>query len=215
VGLEAVRALEGADTCQGVMMHRFSALRLVKMLRWPVVSAGVAVGVVAASAAAASGSARPGPAMAGAQSLTWSVVPSPSRGTGNNLLDGTSCVSATACMAVGYSSASGGVFRTLAESWDGTGWSVVPSPSVGAGDNILLGVSCVSATVCTVVGLTGSGTLIESWNGSSWSVTPSPGTGIFGLYGVSCVSATACTAVGRGQSQGVSKTLIESGTATG
>ena len=51
----------------------------------------------------------------------------------------------------------------------------------------------------------------------TWSVVPSPsvGTGGNDLYGVSCVSATACTAVGRGLIGGVSRNLIESGTATG
>jgi hypothetical protein len=57
--------------------------------------------------------------------------------------------------------------------------------------------------------------VIESCDGISWSVVPSPGIGIFGLGGVSCISATACTAVGRGLIRGVSKTLIESGTASG
>ena len=205
------------------------------MLRWPVVSAGVAVGVVVALAAGASGSARPGPgpagapragptgpAVTGAQALTWSAVPSPSRGTGNNLLDGVSCVSATVCTAVGYSTDSSGDFRTLIESWDGSRWSVVPSPSVGAGNNILLGVSCVSATVCTATGFSSaiSGVLgnnrplIESWDGSRWSVVPTPilGADNHGLNGVSCSSATACTAAGFYHITGrnIQKTLIES-----
>ncbi len=58
--------------------------------------------------------------------------------------------------------------------------------------------------------------MIESWDGTSWSVVPSPNPATDdGLEGVSCVSATACTAVGRGLISGVSKTLIESGTASG
>jgi len=208
-------------------MHRSSALSVARMLRRPVVSAGVAAGVAAgvvvALTAGASGSARPGPGAAGAggagrtgpsltgvQALTWSSVPSPNRGTGNNLLDGVSCISATACTAVGYSTASSGAFRTLVESWDGTHWSVVPSPSVGTGNNILDGVSCISATVCTATGYSAAGSraLIESWDGTHWSVVPSPilGPDNHALNGVSCLSATACTATGfRG-----SKTLIES-----
>ena len=48
-------------------------------------------------------------------------------------------------------------------------------------------------------------------------VVPSPSVGTGGnlLDGVSCVSATACTAVGRGLIGGVSRNLIESGTASG
>jgi hypothetical protein len=144
----------------------------------------------------------------------WSVVPSPNPGTGHDFLEGVSCVSEAACTAAGLSETNSGASTTLIESWDGTSWSVVPSPNP-APESGLSGASCVSATVCTAVGLSGSGTVIESWDGTSWSVVPSPGIGIFGLDGVSCVSAAACTAVGRGLSRGVSKTLIESGTASG
>ena len=87
---------------------------------------------------------------AGAQALTWSLVPSPSRGSSDTLA-GVSCVSAAACTAVGtYDTSSGGA-RTLIESWNGTDWSVVPSPSPGSGD-ALSGVSCISAEACTAVG---------------------------------------------------------------
>jgi hypothetical protein len=158
----------------------------------------------------------------------WSVAPSPNRGSGGNALYGVSCASAAACMAVGASGlASGGASRlsgsqqqTLIESWDGTRWSVLPSPSPGSTGSALFGVSCVSDDVCAAVGATGNSggierPLAESWDGTRWSVVPSPGIGIFGLEGVSCISATACTAVGRGLIGGVSKTLIESGTASG
>ncbi len=200
------------------------------MLRRPVVSAGVAAGVVVALAAGASGSARPGqgaagargagrtgPSLTGVQALTWTSVPSPNRGTGNNLLDGVSCISATACTAVGYSTASSGAFRTLVESWDGTHWSVVPSPSVGTGNNILEGVSCVSATVCTATGFSAASsvlnrnkTLIESWDGTRWSVVPSPilGPGNHALNGVSCISAHRVH--GRGFPGALRRDLIES-----
>src|SRR5690242_8865781 len=153
--------------------------------------------------------------------LTWSVVPSPSRGT-DSLLGGVSCVSATACAAVGDYANSGGPGRTLIESWNGTKWSVVPSPNRGGsnGGSVLYGVSCVSATACTAAGAdihtSTSGsiarTLIESWNGTSWSVTPSPSPGTDSeLNSVSCTTATACTAVGVSTSaSGARVTLAES-----
>jgi hypothetical protein len=154
-------------------------------------------------------------APANAQTLTWSVVPSPSRGVTSNL-NGVSCVSATACTAVGgYADTGTGHSKTLTESWNGISWSVVPSPSPGA-DSHLNGVSCVSATVCTAVGEvaeSGHGkTLTESWNGTSWSVVPSPSPGADShLIGVSCVSASACTAVGYFQlATGGQRTLVES-----
>jgi hypothetical protein len=205
------------------MMHSLPGSRAARMLRWPVVSAAVAVGAVVALAAGASGSARPGPepggapgagragpAVAGAQALTWSVVPSPNRGSSYNDLYGVSCVSAADCMAVGTYEGSTGPFQTLIESWNGTSWSLVPSPNLGTGISQLSGVSCVSAADCMAVGYGSGGlqTLIESWNGTSWSVvpSPSPGTGSNQLASVSCVSAADCTAVGGTGTQ----TLVES-----
>src|SRR5690348_18232190 len=60
---------------------------------------------------------------ASAQALTWSVVPSPSPGPGGagDALNGVSCVSAAVCAAVGFHGT-----KTLAESWNGARWTVVP-----------------------------------------------------------------------------------------
>jgi hypothetical protein len=148
----------------------------------------------------------------------WSIVHSPNRSPGNNELLGVSCVSAWACTAVGdFTISPAGTTTTLIESWNGTRWKLVPSPNPVGPDNELHGVSCVSASACTAVGLSvgsngATSTLIESWNGTKWSIVPSPNLNGFGaLYGVSCVSATACTAVGGGASSSdFFVTLIES-----
>jgi hypothetical protein len=152
---------------------------------------------------------------------SWSLVPSPNRGTGYNILDGVSCrpeVSAS-CQAVGYSyDASLGVTQTLIESWNGSSWSIAPSPSSGTGQNILYGVSCYAARSCTAVGysdtsLGGFQTVIESWNGSSWTLVASPNIGTSSdLLSVSCRSSSACQAVGSydSASLGVGQTLVES-----
>jgi hypothetical protein len=146
---------------------------------------------------------------------TWSVVPSPSPGTEYNALNAVSCVSATACTAVGYHYDTPTEPRTLVESWNGSVWSVVPSPNRPSG-NFLYGVSCVSAAACTAVGYHGdrrsTRALIESWNGATWSLvtSPNPGSDYDNLYGVSCPSAAACTAVGKYSNPGVDQTLIES-----
>ena len=167
---------------------------------------GASVAAVCVTAVAGS------PLPATAQTLSWSVVPSPSP-TPYNQLDRVSCASATACMAVGYDYNTGESASTLIESFDGTSWSVVPSPSPGTSGNFLYGVSCASPAVCMAVGAQStSGTqdqytaLIEAWDGASWSVVPGPGWSGLQLQGVSCVSATACTAVGARKSG----TLIES-----
>lgn len=172
----------------------------------------------AAALAAHSGQAAPHTAVS--QALTWSVVPSRDRkinGHINNGLSGVSCPSPTSCVAVGDSDVGGR--KTLAETWNGTAWSLVPSPSRLAA-SYLLGVSCLSATDCTAVGVsqraksdTQSRTLIETWNGTAWSLVPSPnpsgGTGFDALSGVSCVSASFCAAVGYHGKSPTTKALIE------
>jgi hypothetical protein len=83
------------------------------------------------------------------------VVPSPNAGraTTANSLNGVSCTSPTACTAVG-TYANSAADKTLAESWNGTSWSILPSPNAGLPDalNVLNGVSCVSTTACTAAG---------------------------------------------------------------
>jgi hypothetical protein len=138
----------------------------------------------------------------------WTFVPSPNS-ENNESLAGVSCVSSRFCVAVGtvYGTFEG-PGRTVVESWNGTEWSLVPSPSPAIGDG-LQGVSCVSARFCVAVGEEVREpypwpALVESWNGSEWSVVPNPSTG--SLHGVSCVRAKRCVAVGGG----ASGTLAES-----
>ena len=62
----------------------------------------------------------------------FSLVSSP-KAAFYNTLDGVSCVSATVCIAVGHSAAGGASANTtLAEQWNGTKWSTVPSPNPAA-----------------------------------------------------------------------------------
>ena len=149
---------------------------------------------------------------------SWSTVPSPNMsGSSQSVLSGVACVSATNCMAVGRANGSG-TPPTLIESWNGTTWSIMPSPTVnGSTMSELLGVACASATNCTAVGEFWSGgtvsTWVESWNGTSWSIVPSPnvsGSTLSSLYGVACVSTSNCTAVGWSADSSSTSALIES-----
>jgi hypothetical protein len=122
-------------------------------------------------------------------------------------LEGVSCISSSACTAVGYSGGSG-PFTTyaVAEYWNGTEWKIQPTPnSKEASYRRLYGVSCTSATFCTAVGENNTpgsekyATLAESWNGTEWKVQSTPtleGSGSSRLEDVSCSSSTACTATG-------------------
>ena len=137
---------------------------------------------------------------------TWSIIPSPdTSSTMFNGLTGVSCTSSTSCVAVGYFS-TGSTLSTLIETWDGTSWSITPSPDTSPTEiNLLSGVSCTSPTACVSVGTSNDNvggrdrTLIETWDGASWSIALSPDTSPSqnnDLNGVSCASATSCVAVG-------------------
>src|SRR5690348_2094553 len=110
----------------------------------------------------------------------WRIqpVPVPAGGT-HGALDGVSCTTATACTAVGNYTTNQGVKVTLAEQWNGTSWSVQPTPDPAAGHfSVLSSVSCGSATSCMAVGYykygsTGQARLVEEWNGSAWSIKQS------------------------------------------
>jgi hypothetical protein len=134
----------------------------------------------------------------------WSIVPSPDTGDSyGDDLQSVSCVSSFSCTAVGESTTNQ-TDVTLAERWDGSSWSIAPTPNPSTYINQLLRVSCSSANACMAVGTDRSldgidQNLIESWNGGSWSVDPSPEAGgaVTNLLdGVSCPTVTWCTAVG-------------------
>jgi hypothetical protein len=82
----------------------------------------------------------------------WSLVASPSPAS-NDTLTGVAARSATDIWAVGTRQDRSGavpIDRTLTEHWNGTTWSVVASPNVGANDNLLNGVSAATGDVWTV-----------------------------------------------------------------
>ena len=147
----------------------------------------------------------------------WSYTNSP-HGNGERTLAGVSCVRSDMCVAIGRA-----VCRnvgthagcTLLETWNGSEWSVVPSPKQPGYPTYLEGVSCRSSQFCVTAGYDfGSSetqTAVETWNGTDWSVTPSPNVGGDYLYAVSCANPTFCVAVGRSVvSIDQDATLIES-----
>jgi hypothetical protein len=77
---------------------------------------------------------------------TWAVTPTVNQGAASNNFNAVSCTSATSCMAVGSYSNSSGDDQTLAESWNGNSWTILPTPDPGTTGNQFNEVSCVSAT---------------------------------------------------------------------
>lgn len=142
----------------------------------------------------------------------WSLAPI-SASTSASYLDSVACPTPTSCFAVGTA---GSLLdesnNTLVEHWDGTGWSVVPSPTP-SGTNVhaaLSSISCPSPSSCTAVGsydlrslsdpnAAVGKSLIEHWNGTSWALVASPtppNANFWSLSSVSCAAVTSCNAVG-------------------
>lgn len=134
----------------------------------------------------------------------WTVVPSANTGATTYGFYGVAVRSATDVWAVGYSQASSGAaFLTLIEHWNGSQWSVIPSPSRNANTNLLFGVTALSSTNVVAVGYSGDQntvtyqTLIEHWDGNQWQIVSSPNSGVTTkLSGVSATSANDIWAVG-------------------
>ena len=134
----------------------------------------------------------------------WQVIPSGNGPKAINELHGVSAAAENDVWAVGSSTDTERLNPvTLVEHWNGTQWSVVPSPNPSSTQNALNAVAAVSATDVWAVGFasTGSGLiLIEHWDGTAWSVVPNPpnSSGISDLTALAVVSANDIWAVGVG-----------------
>jgi hypothetical protein len=141
----------------------------------------------------------------------WSLQSAPSpAGAYQTIFSGLSCATADACEAVGsyQQTAQSQPVTALAESWNGSSWTIQhPAAPAAAVNNSLNAVSCTSVDFCEAVGTAtdSSGytiSLAEGWNGTAWTIqaTPDPATAASGaraeMHGVSCVSPTFCEAVG-------------------
>ncbi|HLH46468.1 MAG TPA: hypothetical protein VKV25_04850, partial [Acidimicrobiales bacterium] len=120
------------------------------------------------------------------------------------------CIGPSGCTAVGYDTDAAGDNVTLAESWDGAAWSIVPSPSPGGDYSELYGVSCSAPSTCMAAGFYRqvgvSAGLAEAWDGSAWTVRDQAAA----LDGIACPSPSGCVAVGYRLVDGVDVTLAES-----
>jgi hypothetical protein len=130
----------------------------------------------------------------------WAVVPMQQPGTNTPTIGAVTAVSATSAWAVGEdigaTSAIGG--STLIEHWNGTSWSIVPSPTPGA-DPGLSGVAArgpsdvyaVGSNLPSVNGGTVQGMILR-WNGSTWSADTDPTGGSYSpLLGAAAVPGAA------------------------
>src|SRR5438270_7193667 len=107
----------------------------------------------------------------------WTILslPTPAVAPNGQLL-ATSCVSPTACSAVGVAQDDSGRDVALAERWNGRRWQGQSTPRAATDvGSFLAGVSCTSVNMCTAVGNVVNGanqhaTLAERWTGHDWQV---------------------------------------------
>jgi hypothetical protein len=136
----------------------------------------------------------------------WKVVPSPNGGNqaGGNVFLATAALSSMDTWAVGAEpNPNQYLTAPLAEHWDGTRWSIVPTPAISAPTVQLNSIAAVNSGNVWAAGysddpncLCGK-TVVEHWDRTRWTrlTTPNPGVADY-LTGIAATSATDVWAVG-------------------
>ena len=129
---------------------------------------------------------------------SWTEVPAPKTETVNFVYD-LAVLTDDDVWAVG--TAKSDKDTTLAEHWDGTSWSVVPSPNLSQHLNILAGVSAITPGNIWAVGAAVHDRMLQPismhWNGQQWTVVAvSAVPGDASLNAVSAVASDDVWAVG-------------------
>jgi hypothetical protein len=137
---------------------------------------------------------------------SWSIVPSPNPPStyAQVELDSVFALASNDVWAVGYGENLSGLASpldiTLIEHWNGTSWSIVPSPNPDQDENQLHAIAGAASDDLWAVGGRGDGdtccpgqALIEHWNGTSWSVASNPG--LNSLFGVTALTTNNVWAV--------------------
>lgn len=134
-------------------------------------------------------------------------VPVPRGARGAELQDA-SCVSATACVAVGDYVTSARTYdnRFYAMTWNGSALRQTAALPLPKGDSFaaMQAVSCVTARDCVALGSAQNAasdnvTIIERWNGAAWTMQVLPltiGGRRLQLLHISCLSGTYCELAG-------------------
>ena len=134
----------------------------------------------------------------------WTAFPLPNVGAQQNILQAVSMPSPGKAWAVGDFTNGKFQQQTLIEHFDGTVWSVIPSPSPGVRQNILYGVAAITDTDVWAVGAQEDAndvwhTLTEHWDGSTWSVVNAVDAGTSGnqFYAVKALATNNVYAIGQ------------------
>lgn len=122
----------------------------------------------------------------------WSIVPA--HAPARSALMSITPVSGKEIWAVGSSTTMSGAERTLAERWNGSAWSVVPTPNVSANDWLQSVIRVPGTGTLWAVGsatnATGSIGIAERWDGAAWrSMPPAEPSHSLNLDGVAATPA--------------------------
>lgn len=124
---------------------------------------------------------------------SWSVVPTPTPpGTVSAILSGVKTFSATNGWAVGSSVLAGSLIgQTLIQQWNGSAWTIVPSPNPDPFQNVLTDIDGASAGDVWAIGNLGNdgegnttAGLVVHWDGKTWEEVKVPGTTSDGTFNV-------------------------------
>jgi hypothetical protein len=132
----------------------------------------------------------------------WSAVPAATDSSVGDTLSGVAAVSATDVWAVGsHFDATIGGSAGLIEHWNGTRWSIVPSPTSASN---LTSVAVISSSDVWVTGEAGLQPIFEHWNGKTWSAFSGPpvSAAYVAVTGITAVSSTDVWAVGTTRAPG-------------
>jgi hypothetical protein len=149
---------------------------------------------------------------------TWSVVATPNTGLARNVFSGAVARSSNDAWAVGGGCPTGpcSTFQSLIEHWDGTAWSIVPSPNPGS---VFTGYFAVVAPAANEAWATGTssndGSIFSNptihWDGTSWTYVPVPNAGTVDndSRALAAISPTDVWAVGDSDGGSGEKTQIQ------
>jgi len=147
---------------------------------------------------------------------SWSVVPTPNQSSVENYLGKVTVVNARDIWSCGaFSPTTLGYHQTLAEHWNGSSWSIVPTPDVNTNSNNFNEIAALSATSVFATGdyydtnTSVFRTLAAHWNGKNWSLQSSANQGNYQtvLGGIAGVSPSEVVSVGNYQQGQVTRTF--------
>ncbi|HYO48500.1 MAG TPA: hypothetical protein VEW94_01510, partial [Chloroflexia bacterium] len=142
--------------------------------------------------------------------VRWSVVATPKTSASFDTLFSVKAFAQDDAWAVGYQGESHLARRTLIMHWDGTSWSIIPSPNPSSAGNALFEVDGISTNDIWAVGGSTESALTLHWDGVTWGVVPSPKAGEYSnLEAVAAISADDVWAVGSYYADNAVRGLIE------